>query len=234
MTWYGSLRSPGISWPSNWGQLHRQLINHCYECSSSKNFGHLNSGELPCLAVLHVWSCTMIPRGQCVLRTTEASCADGSQTLPCASLSLADFLCPFPVIAITMRIVGFSDFGNPQTCSWWSEVGPMECSCVLRPCSLANSMWGAFKERRREDNMLVELHLSMCGETTCSGPPSPSVSPKSQTSFTRFNFMICSDFTKMHNCPDRRYVFRVHLYLLFSYFTCKFVLERFKYNLFLL
>lgn len=53
VTWDGSLRSHGISWPSNRVQLNRQPMNHSYECSPSKNFGHLNSGELPCLAVPH-------------------------------------------------------------------------------------------------------------------------------------------------------------------------------------
>ena len=49
--------------------------------------------------------------GQCVLKTTEASGLDHSQTLPYVSLPLADFnLYPFPVITITMHTVGFSEF----------------------------------------------------------------------------------------------------------------------------
>lgn len=85
---------------------------------------------------------------------------------------------------------------------------------------------GSVQRKRREDHVLVELQLSIFGEMVFLGLLSPSTS-EFPTPFTRFHrrshYIAHSDFTKMHNCPDKTHVIWAHLHILFSHCTCNFI-----------
>ena len=121
-----------------------------------------------------------------------------------------------PKLAVVVR----SKYSPVETCAFWQ------------------TLYRDVQRKRTKDNVLVELQLSIFGETIFSGPLSPSASSECQTPFTRVNrrsnCIACSDFTKMPSCPDRTNVIRAHLHIVFPSCTCNFILETLKYNVFLL
>lgn len=82
------------------------------------------------------------------------------------------------------------------------------------------------QRKRSKDHVLVELQLSIFGDTVFSRLISPSASSEFPILFTRFHSSHCTahaEFTKMHNCPDKMHAIWAHLHILFSHCTCNFI-----------
>lgn len=116
--------------------------------------------------------------------------------------------------------------GNYGIRGWFGEAPNLllgsDISVILWrtvPTQFGQHCVGSVQRKRREGHVLVELQLSIFGETVSSGLLSPSTS-ESPTPFTRLHRSHCtahSDFTKMHNCPDKTHVIWAHLHILFSH-----------------